>query len=388
MVSRYEQAFARIVMGDAARPCLAFGKGRVALWTVLRTLGSQGGGEVVIPAFTCEMVPAAVKFAGLRCVYADVAPGGFNAEATELAGRIGPATLAVVCQHTYGIGQDAATMRRLTVRGSPAMIEDCCQVADLPAGPDGPTRLGAVAFFSTQWNKPFSTGLGGMAAFNDPRLHSAVGDMRSSFDRGGDRARARSLAIQGLAYELTVRPATQAAVAEMYRFAQRRGWVRGTNTAGEFGQTMPEDYPCGATNLQAILGLRQLQRWDRNVAHRRMLTGFYLQRLAKIGVDALLPPAARQLALWAVPLLVDNKAELLARSARDALAVATWFDVPPVHLAGATAGQYDYRPGQCPRSEWMVPREIHLPTSPAVSLERAEATWKFLHRHARFTSPR
>ena len=388
LVGRYEQAFARTVLGDASRPCLAFGKGRVALWTVLRALASQSGGEVAVPAFTCEMVPAAVKFAGLRCVYADVAAGGFNAGAAELAGAIGPATQAVVCQHTYGIGPDPAAMRRLSTGGSAVLIEDCCQLADLPAGPDGPTRLGAVAFFSTQWNKPFSTGLGGMAAFNDSSLYSAVGDMRSAFGRAGDRARSRSLAIQALAYELTVRPATQAAVAKMYRFAQRRGWVRGTNTAGDYDQTMPDDYPCGATNLQAILGLRQLRRWDSNVAHRRMLTGFYLQRLAEFGIDTMPLGATCGQALWAVPLLVDNKAELLARAERDALAVATWFDVPPVHLAEATAGWYDYRPGSCPASEWMVPREIHLPTSPAVSLDRAQATWKFLQRHARFTSPR
>jgi len=386
LVASYERAFVQTVLGDGSIPCLAFWKGRVALWTILRALGAERGGEVIVPAYTCEMVPVAVKFAGFKCVYADVAPGAYNAGAAEIAGLTGAETKVVLSQHTYGLFADVVAALASAKSCGAAVVEDCCQLVTFQAGCGAAGRLGAAAFFSTQWNKPFSTGLGGLAAFNDRRLYQAARDIRDGFDRTGDLGRARSLAVQGLAYELTVRPSTQAMVAGAYRFAQRRGWVQGTNAAGDYGQFMPTDYACGATNLQAILGLRQLGRWRRNVAHRRLLTEFYLQQLPALGADVrALGPAPGQ-ALWAVPLLVENKQEILSLAARCALPVATWFDVPPVHLAPATAERYDYRPGQCPRAERLIGLEIHLPTSPAVTLSQAEAALRFLHRHARFTS--
>jgi dTDP-4-amino-4,6-dideoxygalactose transaminase len=386
LVGQYEQAFAQAILGDPSIPCLAFWKGRVALWTILRALGGDETSEVVIPAFTCEMVPAAVKFAGFKCVYADVAPEEYNAAAAEIAGLIGPRTTAAVCQHTYGVFQDAAATRALAATSSATVIEDCCQLVTFPTGPGAPARTGAAAFFSTQWNKPFSTGLGGMAAFNDQQLYEAAKDLRSTFNRTGDRSRARCLALQVVLYQLTVRPSTQAMVADLYRFAQRRGWVRGTNAVEEYGRTMPEDYPSGATDLQAILGLRQLKRWAGNVRHRRLLTEFYLQRLPRLDADAGALKVAPNQALWAVPLLVENKQEILSLASRSGLPIATWFDVLPVHLAPATAERYDYHPGQCPRAEQMVAREIHLPTSPAVTLEQAEAALRLLRRRARLTS--
>jgi dTDP-4-amino-4,6-dideoxygalactose transaminase len=382
-VSQYEQAFAQTILGDPSVPCLAFWKGRVALWTILRALGGDQGGEVLIPAFTCEMVPAAVKFAGFKCAYADVAPEGYNAGAAEIEALLGPRTKAVVCQHTYGIFQDASAARSLAATNSVAVIEDCCQLVSFPAGQEAPARVGEAAFFSTQWNKPYSTGLGGMAAFNDRRLHEAAREIRSAFDRAGDRSRARSLALQGLLYELTVRPSTRAMVAGLYRFAQYKGWIRGTNAASDYAHTMPEDYPCGATNLQAVLGLRQLGGRARNVRHRRMLTEFYLRQLPSLGVETKALELASGQALWAIPLPVENKQEILTLAGRSGLPIATWFDVPPVHLAPASAQAYDYRPGQCPRSERLVAREIHLPTSPSVTIEQAEAALRLLRRRAR-----
>jgi len=381
-VESYERAFAATVLGEAERPALAFWRGRVALWAILRAAGVSDGEEVILPAYTCEMVPAAVKFAGGKCVYVDVAPGAFNPSAAQLADAITDRTRAIVCQHTYGIPfavWDLAAARRGIL-----IIEDCCHLIGGEGAPKGLAITGQAAFFSTQWSKPYSTGLGGMAVFSDRALAEAVRNVREGFPRDRDRGRSRSLALQVLLHDLTVRPMTRAVIARAYRWAQRRGIVRGTTTAEEYGRTMPADYLACATNVQAALGLQALGEWPAGVEHRRRLTEFYLEGLAALGADVSpMRCDGRPLALWGVPILVENAHEIVDRAGREGLPVNTWFGDLPVHITAARAGQYDYALGRCAWTEWMIPREVHLVTAPSVTLERAEAALRLIRQSAR-----
>ena len=422
LVDQYTRRFAQAVLGDESIPCMAFWRGRVALWTILRAAGVGEGDEVVLPAYTCEMVPAAVKFTGAKCVYADVqvsrasrprvarascphecvaaddvTTSDFAPSVESLLTCVTPRTKAILVQHTYGIigpvGQLRAKLGRqalmersgsepdLSDSASPRIIEDCCQ-----AVLNGHAcRGGDASFFSMQWNKPFTTGLGGVAAFNNAELARRAALIADTFDRSGDRSRARSLAMQSLVYWLTVRPATRGLISRLYRWAQAMRLVKGTTTAQEYGDAMPADYLARGLNIQARLGLKQLDRWPANVAHRGTLTRLYLDGLAKMNAaSARLAEAAGDQPLWVVPLLVENKPELLELATRHRLPLATWFGRPPMHVAPESANRYDFSPGQCPRSEAMFMREVHLLTAPGVTTDKAEAALAMLRRHARF----
>lgn len=87
LLAKYEQAFAETVLGNAEMPCLSFWRGRVALWMILKALDICEGDEVIVPAYTCEMVPAAVKFAGGRCCCCDVEQGSFNSSYEDIRSR-------------------------------------------------------------------------------------------------------------------------------------------------------------------------------------------------------------------------------------------------------------------------------------------------------------
>lgn len=384
MLDNYQQAFAQIITGSSSVPALAFWRGRVALWTVLRASGLREGDEVILPAYTCEVVPVAVKFAGGRCVYVDVEPGGFNPSPKQIADCVTNKTKAIICQHTYGIYQPLQKLVALISDCPITLIEDSCQLISSNSYRDTMAPTGDAAFFSTQWRKPFSTGLGGMAVFSNNKLYAESRDILATFSHEGDQQRVRSLALQLLLYRLTVRPRTKAMIASLYRWVQRVGMVKGTTTPEEFGDKMPSDYLSGAVNIQAVLGKKQLLQWHENVKHRRMLTEFYLERLPELGVDiAPMKTGAENPALWAVPLFVENAGQILSRAGRLGLPVASWFGSSPVHLVPPTAKRFDYRMGQCPRSEWMVAREIHLLTSPDVTLKQAGNAIKLIKRYAR-----
>jgi len=380
LLDSYQKTFAETIIGRASVPTLSFWRGRVALWTILRAAGIEEDDEVILPAYTCEMVPVAVKFAGGKCVYVDAEPDRYNASVESIVQAVTAQTKAIICQHTYGIHSQVGKLASL-LAGKDIIIEDCCQLIQGNWDRRGPTDLSSAAFFSTQWNKPFSTGLGGMAVFFDDELYSASQGILADFSHNSNQLQALSLITQMLLYNLTVRPKTKAFIANLYRFAQRTGLVRGTTSPKEFGREMPSDYLAGAINVQAVMGMKQLQQWKQNVKHRRMLTKFYLEHLVKLGIDVTaLTVNDAEPALWAIPLFVENVNEVLKFAGRAGLPIATWFGQPPIHLVSDMAERFDYTIGQCPRSEWLVHHEIHLSTSPIVTLKQAKRTINFIEQ--------
>jgi len=383
LVPEYEKAFAETLLGDASVLALAFWRGRVALWAILRAAGVSSGEEVVLPAYTCEMVPAAVKFAGGTCVYVDAAPSGCNCTIDDLCRAVTGRTRAIICQHTYGVAMPVSDLARFAAERGITLIEDCCHLITPEARFAGVAAAGHAAIFSTQWNKPFSTGLGGMATFRDAALHEAVRRIRDGFPAGGDRSRSRSLALQVAMYDLTVSPATQHLAARLYRWTQRRRLLRGSTQPDEYGQEMPAGYLSGPTNVQAALGIEALGRWRENVEHRRRLTEFYLGRLAEMGIDvAAMRAGSGAPALWCVPVFVENMDEMLRLAGKAGVPLATWFGELPAHAAPDKAARYDYRLGQCPRAEWMFLREVNLLTWSAATLEAAEGALALIEKHA------
>jgi perosamine synthetase len=386
LVGEYERLFSSAVLGENI-PCMAFWRGRVALWTLLRALKVQEHDEVILPAYTCEMVPAAVRFAGAKCVFVDVAPGDVNAAPDAIESAITSRTKAIICQHTYGSMMPMRPLKQIADSRNIRLLADCCQVVFDPT--DRPVQfVGTASYFSMQWSKPFTTGLGGMAAFSDPELYRNAQDIRGTFLHGTDQARAKSLSTQVLLYSLTVRPRTRWIAAAAYRWAQKVNLVRGTTSISEYNDAMPSDYLVGAVNVQAALGMEQLRKWPANVRHRRMITDLYLEHLRSWDVPLRwIEQHEGHGPLWAVPLFVENKADILGRAQRAGLPIATWFGSVPLHIAASTAGRYNYRPSQCPQSEELFDREVHLVTSPGVTPRRAEEAIALLRKHAKLFAP-
>ena len=88
----------------------SFWKGRVALFAILKALGIGPGDRVLVPGYTCFVVPSAVRFTGGEPVYADIDPLTYNVSVESLAAAYDARVKAVVVQHTYGIPADAGAI--------------------------------------------------------------------------------------------------------------------------------------------------------------------------------------------------------------------------------------------------------------------------------------
>jgi len=165
-----------------------FWKGRVALYVLLKCLGVGDGDGVLVPGYTCAMVPGAVRFAGAKPIYADIDSTTYNATLDTLQQALtrstGVTVKALVLQHTYGIPANVVRITDWARRRGIAVIEDCAHaLGSRYRDVDGTWREvgtgGDAAIFSSQWSKPVSTGLGGWMTTSDLELARRVRQFRS-----------------------------------------------------------------------------------------------------------------------------------------------------------------------------------------------------------------
>ena len=250
---------------DAQR--FTFFKGRVALHALLRAAGVGPGDQVLLPGYTCVVVPNAVNYTGAEPVYLDVEPQTGNLDCDKLEDRLGSGwesgrAKVLIVQHTYGIPCDMDRLDAFARRHGLLVIEDACHaLASTWRGrPVG--TLGDAAFFSSQWSKPVTTGLGGWAVVTAPELRTRLEAILPQYTRPG-LATAGLLELQHLAFSLLNHPRLFWGIQGLYRGLGRMGLAIGSSTGDELSCRLPTDYQRRMHPLQERRLNRLLDSLDR-----------------------------------------------------------------------------------------------------------------------------
>jgi dTDP-4-amino-4,6-dideoxygalactose transaminase len=229
-VARFEQAFADWLGVRSGR---AFWKGRVAMYAILKAMGVGEGDEVLLPGYTCVMDVNPVKYLGATPVYVDIEPDTFNVNVDLLADAITPRTKVIVAQHTYGYPCEMDAIMDIAGRAGLPVVEDCCLALGSTYKGKRCGTFGIASYWSFQWNKPFTTGIGGLATTDDADLAGKID--RIAADAVAPPAKAAAmLAIQRLIYRLFIFPRTTAFATSLFRWLTRKGAVVGSSSTAEF----------------------------------------------------------------------------------------------------------------------------------------------------------
>jgi perosamine synthetase len=239
-VQRFESEFAA-QMGRAHG--VAVCNGSMALDAAVVALGLGAGDEVILPTFTIISCAAAIVRAGATPVLVDADPKTWNMDPVQVAVKITPRTRAIMVVHIYGLPVDMEPILELAQQHNLRIIEDAAEMHgqtyhDKPCG-----SFGDISTFSFYPNKHVTTGEGGMILADD--LHLAE--------------RCRSL--RNLCFQ------------PQKRFVHEElGWN------------------LRMTNLQAALGLAQLERLAEFVERKRQMGQRYTELLGEVpGIELPLP---------------------------------------------------------------------------------------------------
>jgi dTDP-4-amino-4,6-dideoxygalactose transaminase len=376
VVSQFEGSFARWLGATSA---FAFWKGRVALYAILRALGVGEGDEVILPGYTCVMDVNPIKYVGARPVYVDIEPVTYNMDVGLLEKVISPRTRVILAQHTYGYPCEMDKLLEIAGRRGIPVVEDCCLALGSKYKGKKCGTFGQAAYFSFQWNKPFTTGIGGMVATSDPALAARVRKVCDAELAPPPAKAALMLAAQRLAYRTLIYPRTTALATSVFRWLTRRGVVVGSSSTSEFTPTMPEGFFAHMSAGQARAGLRQLKKVERNIAHRIEMARVYDSLIRKAGWASPPLPDTMEPVLVRYPVRVANKARAVTEAPGRFVELGTWFE-SPLHPIETPLDRYDYVEGQCPVAEKACREVVNLPTHPRANEATARRSVEFVAR--------
>ena len=228
-VRRFEEQFSARV---GRKHGVAVSNGSVALDATVVALGIGPGDEVILPTFTIISCAAAIVRTGATPVVVDCDPLTWNMTVEQVEARITPRTRAIMVVHIFGLPVDMDPLLALSLKHGLKVIEDAAEVIGQTYRGRPCGSFGDISTFSFYPNKHVTTGEGGMIVTDDPALAERCRGLRN----------------------LCFKPEQRFVHDEL-------GWN------------------FRITNMQAALGVAQLERLDKSVAIKRRMGARYTELL-------------------------------------------------------------------------------------------------------------
>ena len=322
-IVEFEDAFARRAGSGHA---IAASYGRMAFYYILKALDLPPGSEIIVPALTFWVVPDLARVAGLKVVFADVDPATFTLDPGALERAITPATRAVVPTHLYGLPCDMGAILKIAARHNLKVIEDCAHALGATVAGQAVGALGDAGFFSFQTLKPLNCYGGGMALVRNATLASRVRALATqepwpSTERVKNRllvGRLQRIFIKPWVFTISAFPilwvsSLVGANPDVYLWEKIRPL-----------HPLPEEYCERFPNVQAALGLAELEKldeWtDRTRRHARVMD----QALGDLpGVTVPQVPPGRTHVYYQYCVYGPQRDELVVRCVRKGIDVET-----------------------------------------------------------------
>jgi len=240
-LEEFEQAWAEYC---GMRYGIAVSNGTTALHVAIACLDLQPGDEVILPTFTIISCAQAVTYNGAVPVLVDSEPRTWCMDVNQVADKITPRTRAIMPVHIYGHPVDMDPIRSLAEQHGLIVIEDAAEAhgAQYLSSRGQPHQawhrcggMSDISVFSFYANKLVTTGEGGMVLTNDPVIAQQARSLRNLCFRSERRFYHTQLG---------------------YNFR--------------------------LTNLQAAIGLAQVERMPETIAKKRWIGDSYTNRLKSI----------------------------------------------------------------------------------------------------------
>jgi len=308
---------------------IATTNGTAALHLALATLGVGEGDEVILPAFTMMSTAFAILYTGATPVLVDAEPDTWNMDVAALGEKVSRRTKVILPVHIYGHPCDMDPILEIAEDADLWVVEDAAEAHGALYKGRKTGGLGDIGCFSFYANKIITTGEGGMLVTDDPGLAERAGSLKD------------------LAFD-TERRFLHTDIGFNYRM----------------------------TNIQAAIGLAQLERIGEFISLRRRHAGIYSNHLA--GIPGITLPVERPWATnvyWMYSILLERSFGLTRDELMKALAgkgIETRSFFIPVNRQPVMKKMGFFRGEKYPVAEDLGARGLYLPSSSSLPEEEIE----------------
>jgi len=368
------------IWGDSDRT-VTFFKGRVALYAILRAAGIGLDDEVLLPGFTCVVVPAAVIYTGATPTFYDINPRQLNGDPDDAVNRITEHTRAIIVQHTFGVPADLGRLKEVCKERGILLIEDCAHAMGATLDGQQVGTLGDAAFASLQWSKLVTTGLGGIARANDDSLYERLCSFHDEECADPPWQEEAFLNLACTMHSKFFRPSMFWALQSLYRTVGSIGLVRGSSDQCELSSpNIPPRHAMRFGKRRRSRLTATLRMLPQVIEHRRSIADIYKTQLRSWNIDLQEEQRGAVSVPLRVPIRVRDRSALLEEARRERIELGDWFNAP-LHPVEAPQAMFGYGAGDCPHAERAAVELLNLPTHPGVDADAAEGVLEFLGKH-------
>ena len=315
-IDRFEALIAERVGAPYAA---AVSSGTAGLHLLCRIAGFGPGDEVITSPISFVASANCFLLEGATPVFADVDPGTLNLDAAAVEAAITPRTRGIVAVDMFGYPCELDELRAIADRHGLVLIQDSAEAvgAEYKNGPIG--SHGPSAVFGFYPNKQMTTGEGGVVTTHSEDEYRLLVSLRN----------------QGRSYE-------------------GGGWFHHVRVGFNYRWT----------DIQAAIGIGQLEKLERILELRRAAAERYNELLSGLEqVTLLTPDDEDHLRSWFVYVVALDPALDRGRVMDDlrARGIATAEYVPCVHLQPYMRETYGFGEGLCPVAEGITARTLALP---------------------------
>jgi len=306
---------------------VATSNGTTALHLALLALGIGKGDKVLVPSLTFIAVANAVTYTGAEPVFVDSHPEYWCIDPEKIEEKIDDHTKAIIAVHSYGHPCDMDKIMSIARDHELYVIEDCAEAHGAEYKGKKVGSFGIISCFSFYGNKIITTGEGGMCLTNDEEL---ANKMRIFRDHGMNPNKKYWHDVIGFNYRMT--------------------------------------------NLQAAIGVAQLEKIDYLVDRKRKIATTYSELLQDIPNVVLAPemPWAKNV-YWLYSILVEKslRDKIIKHLEEHGIETRPFFY--PIHILPPYKHNISL-----PIAEELSAKGLNLPSGPKLSEDQIEEVVKCL----------
>lgn len=346
---------------------LLYFRGRVALAELL-IAGDIGKGDfVAIQAFTCSAVPEAVFASCADPLYVDVVEKGVTMSAKDLEEKVkkNEKVKALVIQHTFGVADNIDELVSIGNKYNLLIIEDCCHSFNSEWKGQRISSFSDASFYSFEWGKPISLGLGGALFVNNKEILEKLNLQYSLFVNPPLKTELQLL-IQSMAFKLLYRPSTYWFVKKMFHMFSKIGLIKGNHSESDIREPGNEFKWKMSSVIQKKLS-REIKELDEFEGHSKWVAKEYTKKIPfSLNVRKIITSLDSEPIYVRYPIWVENKQKVVQEAASRKVEIATWYSTPVHPYKDEQLIKIGYEINSCPNAELACQHVISLPLSRAV----------------------
>ena len=253
-----------------------FASGRMGFYSILKSIGIKKNDEIIIPSYTCIVVPNAIIYSGAKPIYCDINEYDFNIDVNKIESLITEKTKVIYAQHTFGQMCDIEKIMKIADKYKLLVIEDTALAIGAKSNNKFAGTIGDFGYYSTDRSKVINTGLGGIVSVNNE-------EYLDSFEKYYedvpflDEEHTKKIARTFIINLITLNPNIYWIGKFLNLVFTKLGMMTYflDEKFTDLNKIERYPYPARLSNIFAKIGLSQIDKLDENIINRKKIATYY-----------------------------------------------------------------------------------------------------------------